>query len=113
MKDFGVRCKFVDFLDRKLIDSFIDNEDQPEDILEKCRALDEEYIHEEYKEIKTETDIENLLWTSGGFHDAFIAKEELKEDGNVKLKYGSGGIWNIPLQVEILMKVIHIGMVQH
>lgn len=28
------------------------------------------------------------------------------EHGDVKLKYGSGGIWNIPLQAEILMKVI-------
>ena len=79
-KDFGVRCKFVDFLDRKLLDSFIDNENQPEDILEKCKILDAEYTYEEYKEIKTEADIENLLYTAGEFHDAFIAKEELKED---------------------------------
>ena len=96
-KDFGVRCKFVDFLDRKLIDSFIDNEDQPEDILEKCRVLDAEYIYEEYKEIKTETDIENLLYTVGGFHDAFIAKEELKEDGTLYLLMD--GTWGCKIEI--------------
>lgn len=82
----GVGC--VDFLSKELINSFIDKETQPEDILNQCRSIDENYIYEEITEIKTKKDIENLEWVSGGFHDARIAKEEL-QNGILYLKFYS------------------------
>ena len=91
----GVGC--VDFLNRNLLDSFLDRAEQPKEILDKCRAMDAGYVYEETTEIKTEADIVNLSWASGGFHDAFIAKEELKEDGTLYLLFD--GTWGCKIEV--------------
>lgn len=91
----GGRC--VNFLDRALLDSFLDAEEQPEEILEKCRAMDAGYVYDDTPEIKTEKDIKNLEWVSGGFHDAHIAKEELQEDGTLYLRFD--GIWGCQIEV--------------
>ena len=85
----GAGC--VDFLDRALLDSFLDAEDQPQDILEKCHDMDAGYVYANIQEIKSERDIENLEWASGGFHDARIAKKEIQEDGALYLRFD--GIW--------------------
>lgn len=90
----GVGC--VDFLTKDLIDSFIDKEIQPQEILNKCHAMDQGYIYKEIKEIKTEKDIENLEWVAGGFHDARIAEEELK-DGTLYLRFD--GTWGCEIEV--------------
>lgn len=95
MDDEGVGS--VDFLNRELLDSFLDSEEQPEDILEKCRSMDAGYVYDEMQEIKTEEDIENLSWTSGGFHDARIAKEELQDDGTLYLRFD--GTWGCEIEV--------------
>lgn len=44
MDDEGVGS--VDFLNRELLDSFLDSEEQPEDILEKCRSMDAGYVYD-------------------------------------------------------------------
>ncbi|MBD9017967.1 MAG: hypothetical protein EGR13_06535, partial [Coprococcus comes] len=75
----GVGC--VDFLSRELLDSFLDDEIQPEEILSKCRTMDAGYVYNEITEVKNQQDIEDLDWVSGGFHDARIAKEKLQDDG--------------------------------
>ncbi len=90
----GVDC--VDFLSKELINSFIDKETQPEDILNQCRTINENYIYEEITEIKSKKDIENLEWVSGGFHDARIAKEEL-QNGILYLKFD--GTWGCEIEV--------------
>ncbi len=87
----------VDFLTRELLDSFLDCERQPDDILEKCRSIDKNYVYEEIQEIKTKKDIENLDWASGGFHDARIAKEELLQDGTLYLRFD--GTWGCEIEV--------------
>lgn len=91
----GVGC--VDFLTRELLDSFLDHDQQPEEILEKCRSLDDGFVYNEYPEILTEKDIENLMWASGGFHDARIAVEELQQDGTLYLKFD--GTWGCQIEV--------------
>ncbi len=91
----GVGC--VNFLTRELLDSFLDKEEQPEDILYKCRQIDEGYTYEEIREIKTDKNIEDLDWVSGGFHDAFIVKQELQDDGSLYLLFD--GIWSCKLEV--------------
>lgn len=95
MDDDGVGC--VDFLSRDLLDSFLDKEQQPEDILEKCRLMDAGYIYEEIQEIKGQNDIENLYCASGYFHDAYIAKEELQQDGTLYLKFE--GSWGCEIEI--------------
>ena len=95
MDDDGVGC--VDFLSRDLLDSFLDKEQQPEDILEKCRLMDAGYIYEEIQEIKGQNDIENLYLASGYFHDAYIAKEELQQDGTLYLKFE--GCWGCEIEI--------------
>ncbi len=87
----------VDFLCWDLLDSFLDNDEQPEEVLDKCREMDAGYVYEEITEIKTETDIANLSWASGGFHNAFIAKEELMEDGTLLLCLD--GIWGCKIEI--------------
>lgn len=87
----------VDFLSRELIDSFLDKEEQPKDILDKCRELDFGYVYEDVKEVLTEKDIQDLEWVSSGFHDARIAKEELQNDGTLYLRFD--GIWGCEIEV--------------
>lgn len=91
----GVGC--VDFLSRELLDSFLDEEKQPEDILNKCRAMDVDYVYIDTPEIKTQKDIEDLEWASGGFHDARIAEEKLQEDGTLYLRFD--GTWGCEIEV--------------
>lgn len=91
----GVGC--VDFLDRTLLDSILDAEDQPKDILEKCHAMDAGYVYDDIQEIKSKKDIENLEWASGGFHDARIVKEEIQEDGALYLRFD--GTWGCEIEV--------------
>lgn len=95
MDEEGVGC--VDFLSRELLDSILDKDIQPEDILEKCRLMDSGYIYSEIKEIKSEKDIKDLEWASGGFHDARIAKEELQDDGTLYLRFD--GTWGCEIEV--------------
>ena len=85
MNDDGEGC--VDFLSRALLDSFLDNEQQPEDILKKCRQMDDGYTYEEIQEIKDQKDIDDLNRASGGFHDARIAEKELQQDGTLYLRF--------------------------
>ena len=87
----------VDFLNRELLGSIIDAEDQPERILKKCTETDKGYIYDETPEIKTLSDIENLEWASGGFHDARIIKEELLADGTLHLRFD--GTWGCEIEV--------------
>ncbi len=95
MDEQGVGC--VNFLSRELLDSFLDEEVQPEEILEKCRLMDAGYTYEETPEIKSRKDIDNLVRASGGFHDARIAIEELQQDGTLYLRFD--GTWGCEIEV--------------
>lgn len=95
MDENGVGC--VNFLSRELLDSFLDEENQPEDVLDQCRAMDEGYIYNDTPEIKTQKDIKDLEWASGGFHDARIVKEELQKDGKLYLRFD--GTWGCEIEV--------------
>ncbi len=91
----GVGC--VRFLSKELLDSFLDEEQQPEAILEKCRLMDDGYVYDETPEIRSQKDIENLEWASGFFHDARIVKEELNEDGTLYLRFD--GTWGCEIEI--------------
>lgn len=50
----------VNFLSKEIIDSIVDEEKQPADIIEKCRNIDVGYTYNEYTEIRTDEDVKNL-----------------------------------------------------
>lgn len=91
----GVGC--VDFLSRELLDSILDEEYQPEEILKKCREMDAGYVYSDVREIRSPKDISDLEWISGGFHDARIAKEELQDEDTLYLLFD--GIWGCKIEV--------------
>ena len=66
MDEDGVGC--VDFLSRQLLDSFLDAEIQPEDILAKCHAMDDGYKYNETPEIRTQKDIGDLEYDTSSRH---------------------------------------------
>lgn len=95
MDEHGIGC--VDFLSKELLDSLLDEEEQPEEILEKCRAMDAGYVYDSTPEIRTQKDIEDLEWAVGGFHDAYLDIEELQEDGTLYLRFS--GTWECEVEV--------------
>ncbi len=95
MDEEGVGC--VDFLSRELLDSFLDSKIQPEEILAKCRAMDDGYEYDEMPEIRTQKDVVDLEWASGSFHDAFIIKEELQDDGSLYVRFD--GTWDCQIEM--------------
>ena len=66
MDEDGVGC--VGFLSRQLLDSFLDAEIQPPDILAKCHAMDDGYKYNETPEIRTQKDIEDLEYDTSSRH---------------------------------------------
>lgn len=95
MDENGVGC--VDFLSREQLDTILDMEEQPEALLAQCRLADAGYVYEAIQEIRTQQDIENLAWASGGFHDARIVREELLPDGTLYLRFD--GTWGCEIEV--------------
>ena len=79
--DEGEGC--VNFLSKEIIDSIVDEEKQPADIIEKCRNIDVGYTYNEYTEIKTDEDVKNFVIATGEFHDARIIKEIMQADGTL------------------------------
>lgn len=81
-----------------IFDYIDDNNDisVPSDILQKCIDIDINYNYNEYTEIHTLTDIENLYAVSGYFHDAFI--KEICEEENV-LYILFDGLWGCKLEL--------------
>lgn len=93
--DYGYGC--VDFLSKDLLDSIVDAEEQPEDILARCRAIDEGYVYNDVQEIRTQKDIDDLWWASGGFHDAYIKSKEFEEDGTLHVLIT--GTWSCHIEM--------------
>lgn len=91
----GAGC--VDFLSRELLDSFLDDEKQPKELLSKCRALDADYVYNETPEIQSQTDIDHLMQAAGRFHDAFLEEKELQADGTLYLLYD--GVWGCKIEL--------------
>ena len=87
----------VDFLPREKADAYIALGSTPESILEKCFAIDQAYHYDEYPEIRTEKDVENLYWASGYFHDARIAEQKVLDDGKLYLMFD--GTWGCSIEV--------------
>ena len=65
-------------------------------LLGQCITMDAMCRYNEYVEIKTEKDIENLMWVSGGFHDAYIETYEQVAD-SVHVLFD--GVWGCKIEI--------------
>lgn len=65
-------------------------------LLGQCITMDAMCRYNEYVEIKTEKDIENLMWVSGGFHDAYIETHEQVAD-SVHVLFD--GVWGCKIEI--------------
>ena len=95
MDENGIGC--VDSLTLDQLEDMVCMNNQSEDILKKCREMDKGYEYEERTEIKTEKDAEDLMWAAGCFHDAFIEKEEMQENGKLYVLFD--GIWGCKVEM--------------
>lgn len=68
-----------------------------EDILNRCIQMDSEYQYNEYPEIFCHKDIDNLMDVSGGFHDAYIEKIKLQDDGSLYVLFA--GTWGCKIEM--------------
>ena len=50
----------VEFLPRELADKIILDGIVPDDIMQQCKKIEEPFTYEEYREIKTQKDIEDF-----------------------------------------------------
>ena len=93
LDDKGFGC--IDFLS-DLAPENIESEIPPA-LLRKCIELDAACHYCEYQEIKTAKDIDDLMWATGEFHDAYIDKLEERPDGSLYVIFE--GIWGCTLEV--------------
>lgn len=84
----------VDFL--RCVDFYADELAIDPVLLGQCITMDAMHRYNECVEIKTEKDIENLMWVSGGFHDAYVEKHE-QIDGTVYVLFA--GVWGCKIEM--------------
>lgn len=82
----------INIINKEEILSMVEHEKVPKEFLE----LDAAYHFQEYNNISTEKDIENLMWVSGGFHDAYI-KEVAEENGVLRVLFD--GVWGCKIEL--------------
>ncbi len=85
----------IDFL-TDVSQDYIEDE-IPAALLNKCIQIDVDYHYNEYPEIKSQVDVDNLMSVSGYFHDACIDKFKQNEDGSVFVAFDS--VWGCSIEV--------------
>ena len=88
----GYDC--IDFL--RSVDPLSDYSDIDENSLKQCIQIDQKCLYREYVDIKTNQDIDNFMFVSGGMHDAFI--ETINQDEN-SLYVLFGGCWGLKIEM--------------
>ena len=86
----------VDFLPTNELLSLIDSNTVSQEVTQKCIDMDKAYQFKPLRTVTTISDIRDLEWVSGGFHDAFIA--EIKECDN-SLYILFDGTWGCKIEV--------------
>lgn len=87
----------VDFLPKEDALHIIESGIMPGDLLNKCLSLGISVNFEDYQEIRDSKDVDNLMWVSGGFHDAVISKQEEKQDDSLSVLFY--GIWGYSIEL--------------
>ena len=91
----GYGC--VEFLNKDDIEKYLSGQALPDDILSQCRAIDDSFEYQEWNEIKTAEDVEQLDAVSWGFHDASIDRIEQRTDGSLYVLFN--GLWGCDIEV--------------
>lgn len=94
----------VNFLTDEEINEIINNKITSQEVLNKCKKYITSY-NGEYLYIKNESDIKNLMWTSGGFHDGYI--EDVKRNEKNELVVLFEGIWGCDIEIIFSPDVIY------
>ncbi len=89
--------EWMAFLPKVLADELVEKKILPHDIREQCLTVDEQFTYQEYRELKTQKDIDDLEWVSGGFHDAYVKQTELLDDGS--LYVWMDGVWGCSIEL--------------
>lgn len=84
----------VDFLHE--VDAYSAELKLDSSMLKKCIAIDAAQNYQEIVEVNDDSDIANLLWAAGGFHDAYIKKCE--RNGDV-VHVLLDGIWGCQIEL--------------
>lgn len=90
----GFGC--VEFLNEKDIEIILNGGDVEGPKLKICKNFNEEIELHDYKYVKSDDDISDLLNLAGGFHDAYVKKINGNHD---KLAVTFGGIWGCSLEL--------------
>ena len=87
----------INFLSKDDVLKMIEEENISTELLSKCLYIDSSFKYDEYKDIKSDNDIENLMAVSGYFHDACI--EKLEESKNNSLYVLFDGTWGCSIEI--------------
>lgn len=68
----------------------------PEDVLKACLAYDARNPYSDEQSIQNDKDIDNLMWCSGYFHDAFI-KSLVPIDDGILVTFD--GVWGCKIEI--------------
>ena len=97
LSDEATGSEWIDFLPKALADNLVDTKTLPQDIKKKCLAEDENYTYQEYREITSQKDLDDLDYVSGGFHDGYIEKAEMQDDGSLYILMES--LWGCSIEL--------------
>ena len=97
IEDSETNMGCANFISREIADRLCDTHEMPPDIFEKCLLLENSVCYTPCPEVKTEKDIENLDWVSGGFHDARIQSCKILDDGSLHVHFD--GTWGCEIDV--------------
>lgn len=94
---YNDKMESVNFLPTETLFDLVENGLVSEDVLQKCIDLDNNYTYNQYPEILSEKDIEDLEdWVAGRFHDAYILKIE-ESEGELYVYFK--GMWGCDIEV--------------
>lgn len=102
LNEEGFGC--VEFLNEKDIEAILNGEDIESPKLKICKNFNDEIEILDYKEVKSDNDISDLLNLAGGFHDAYVKKIN---GNNNKLAVTFDGIWGCSLELIFEEEVIY------
>ena len=89
-------CGALRILPKELLLEMVEDDTVPGVMLQQCIEFDAAVKYSEYHNVETDTDIKNLKWASGGFHDAYIEKLEHHED---EIYILFDGTWGCKIEV--------------
>ncbi len=86
----------VNYLDNSTLLTSVEESSISSEMISRCVLEDSKIVYQEYQTVKTQKELENLDWASGGFHDAYI--KEFKEESD-SLYVLFDGTWGCQIEL--------------